>query len=109
MSRNSGRNRKNRRTIHNKYVGMAATLGVVLLLFGILVYKSYNLNERLTMYHLRAETLEKEIENQKERTEEIDQLRAYMATDEYAEAAAREKLGLVKDNEIVFREQTSDN
>ncbi len=95
--------------IHNNYVGMAATLGVVLLLFGILVYKSYNLNQRLTMYHIRAESLQKEIELQKDRTEEIDQLRAYMSTDEYAEAAAREKLGLVKDNEIVFREQASDN
>ena len=29
----------------------------------------------------------------------------YMKTDEYVEEAAREKLGLVKDNEIVFQEE----
>ena len=28
-----------------------------------------------------------------------------MKTDEYVEEAAREKLGLVKDNEIVFQEE----
>ena len=28
-----------------------------------------------------------------------------METDEYAEEVARDKLGLVKDNEIVFKEQ----
>ena len=106
MSRPKSRRKKSNR---NNYIGMAATLGVVLILFGILVYKIYNLNERLNMYHTRAETLQKEIETQKDRTEEIDQLRAYMATDEYAEAAAREKLGLVKENEIVFREQTNDD
>ena len=33
------------------------------------------------------------------------QLKEYMKTDEYVEEAAREKLGLVKDNEIVFQEE----
>jgi cell division protein DivIC len=40
-----------------------------------------------------------------ERTKEIDDLKEYMETDEYAEEVARDKLGLVKDNEIVFKEQ----
>ena len=38
-------------------------------------------------------------------TEEIDKLKKYMETDEYAEEVAREKLGLVKDNETVFKKQ----
>ncbi len=38
------------------------------------------------------------------RTEEIKELKEYMQTDEYAEQAAREKLGLVKENEIIFQE-----
>ena len=32
-------------------------------------------------------------------------MKEYMETDEYAEEVARDKLGLVKDNEIVFKEQ----
>ena len=39
------------------------------------------------------------------RKEEIDKLKKYMETDEYAEEVAREKLGLVKDNETVFKKQ----
>ena len=35
----------------------------------------------------------------------IDKLKKYMETDEYAEEVAREKLGLVKDNETVFKKQ----
>ena len=34
-----------------------------------------------------------------------DELKEYMTTDEYVEEIARDKLGLVKDNEIVFREE----
>ena len=39
------------------------------------------------------------------RTQEIEDLKQYMLTDEYAEQAAREKLGLVKENEIIFQEE----
>ena len=45
-----------------------------------------------------------EIENEKERTIEIEELREHMLTDEFAEEIAREKLGLVKENEIVYEE-----
>ena len=37
--------------------------------------------------------------------EEIDKLKRYMETDEYTEEVAREKLGLVKDNETVFKKE----
>ena len=45
------------------------------------------------------------IDSEKERTKEIEAQKEYMKTDEYVEEAAREKLGLVKDNEIVFQEE----
>mgnify|MGYP000582746036 FL=1 len=41
----------------------------------------------------------------KERTKEIDKRTEYMQTDEYAAEVARDRLGLVKDNEIVFEEE----
>ena len=34
-----------------------------------------------------------------------DKLKKYVGTDEYIEEVAREKLGLVKENEILFRAQ----
>lgn len=54
---------------------------------------------------LRPATLQQQIEDEQTRTEEIDKLKKYMETDEYAEEVAREKLGLVKDNETVFKKQ----
>ncbi|MCI7448630.1 MAG: septum formation initiator family protein [Blautia sp.] len=67
--------------------------------------KSNDLQERLTGYDAKAATLEQQIEDEQNRTEEIDKLKKYMETDEYAEEVAREKLGLVKDNETVFKKQ----
>ena len=43
--------------------------------------------------------------HQQERTQEIDEQKEYMQTDEYIAEVARDKLGLVKGNEIVFEEE----
>ena len=37
------------------------------------------------------------------RTQEIKDLEAYMQTDEYAEQVAKDKLGLVYEDEIIFK------
>ena len=60
---------------------------------------------RRDYYDSKATALEKSIESEKERTKEIEAEKEHMKTDEYVEEAAREKLGLVKDNEIVFQEE----
>lgn len=46
--------------------------------------------------------LEEKIEYENKRIEEIDALQEKVDTDEYIEKVAREKLGLVKSDEIVF-------
>ena len=74
-------------------------------LLGGLMLESNDLKERLTGYDAKAATLQQQIEDEQTRTEEIDKLKKYMETDEYAEEVAREKLGLVKDNETVFKKQ----
>lgn len=89
----------------NNSLGMIAIVFVTMILFGTLSVESRGLAEKLTYYEKKAVDLEREIANEKQRTEEIDALRAYMQTDAYAEQLAREKLGLVKDNEIVFIEE----
>ncbi|MEJ8773845.1 septum formation initiator family protein [Blautia sp. HCN-1074] len=67
--------------------------------------ESNDLQERLTGYDAKAAILQQQIEDEQNRTEEIDKLEKYMETDEYTEEVAREKLGLVKDNETVFKKQ----
>ena len=101
----NSKKRKKKRKVRYNSLGMLAIALVVLVLLGGLMLKSNDLQERLTGYDAKAATLEQQIEDEQNRTEEIDKLKRYMETDEYAEEVAREKLGLVKDNETVFKKQ----
>ncbi len=47
---------------------------------------------------------EQQIENENQRTEDISEMQEYMQSDEYLEKVAKDKLGLVKDGEIIFKE-----
>lgn len=87
------------------YLGMVCVVLIAAILLGWLVFQSHELELRLQTYEARAVAVEEAIEEQKARTEQIDQLRAYMKTDAYAEDVARDKLGLVKENEIIFVEE----
>lgn len=78
---------------------------IVLILMLSLMAQSQELKESLSGYETRAEALNQQIEAEQARTQEIKDLKEYMLTDEYAEQAAREKLGLVKENEIIFQEE----
>ena len=76
-----------------------------MILLGGLTVQSKNLEARIGVYDDRAAALEESIENEKDRTREIDEKKEYMETDDYVAEVARDKLGLVKDNEIVFEEE----
>ncbi|MBQ1310386.1 MAG: septum formation initiator family protein [Blautia sp.] len=83
---------------------MAAVALVVLFLLGTVIMKSRELEERLAYYVDRTASLDEEIQREYQRKTEIANLKQYMTTDEYAEEVARSRLGLVKENEIVFQE-----
>ena len=78
---------------------------IVLVLLTTLMVESQDLNTALAGYDARAAVLNQSIEDEQTRTEEIQKLKEYMLTDEYAEQAAREKLGMIKENEIIFQEE----
>ena len=101
----NSKKRKKKKKVGYNSLGMIAIALVVLVLLGGLMLESNDLTERLTGYDAKAATLQQQIEDEQTRTEEIDKLKKYMETDEYAEEVAREKLGLVKDNETVFKKQ----
>ncbi len=78
---------------------------VVAILFIAMMTKSISVEKQLSQYQQELEELDNKMTEETERTKEIDDMKEYMETDEYAEEVARDKLGLVKDNEIVFKEQ----
>ena len=97
--------RRNHQKIANNYLGMAAIVIVVLILLVGLTMQSNNLKARIAVYDAKAAALQQSIEDEQDRTKEIAEQKEYMQTDEYIAEVARDKLGLVKGNEIVFEEE----
>ena len=78
---------------------------VVAILFIAMMTQSISVEKQLSQYQQELEELDNKMTEETECTKEIDDMKEYTETDEYAEEVARDKLGLVKDNEIVFKEQ----
>ena len=76
---------------------------VIVLLAIILSVGSISLREKNNAYKAQETELEEQLKKENARAEEIDALEEYVGTDEYVEDVAKEKLGLVNPNEILFR------
>ena len=77
---------------------------MVCVLMAVLLVQGSSLRGKLAANENREQELQQQIDAEQQRTEEIEDLQDYMKSDEYAEKTAREKLGLVKDGEILFKE-----
>ena len=97
--KNMGKRKRNR-------IAMALIGVIALFLLSFLLYQRNKAQKQIARYNAQEVALKEKIEAENARTKEIDQLKEYMKTDEYAEEVAREKLGLVKDNEVVFQESS---
>ena len=81
---------------------MFAIVAVILVLGITLSVASISLHAKNKEYKAKESELEAQIEAEELRSEEIDDLETYVGTDEYVEDVAKEKLGLVYPNEILF-------
>lgn len=82
---------------------MIAIIGVLIFLSAVVFIHGMTLKERNETYMAQEAELQAQIEAEQERSEEIDELKEYVGTDEYIEQIAKEKLGLVHENEILFK------
>ena len=90
--------RKNKRSV--------LMITCVIMLLGVVVLGcGLSLKEKNEVYLAKEEELRLQIEAEQERSEEIDDLKEYVETDEYIETVAKEKLGLAYENEILFEAQ----
>lgn len=78
---------------------------VVLLILVAVSVKSMELQDKLDTYTARQEELQKQIDQEEERSEEIGEYRKYTQTKKYAEEVAKDKLGLVYEDEILFKQE----
>ena len=96
--------KRKKRNSQNKIAMLSITF-VVAVLFIAMMTKSLKLQQQISDFRTEIKAVESQMEEEKERTKEIDEIKERMDTDEYVAEVAREKLGLVKDNEIVFKEE----
>ena len=74
-------------------------------IIGILGYQLISLYASLSDSREREYALEKELAEAKDAQKELAEYEAYTQSDEYVKNTARNKLGLVGENEIVFKEK----
>ena len=79
-------------------------LFVFAFVFVVMTIQITSLVRKNAFYVAEEKRLEKELEAQQEKREELDNYEEYIQTEEYKESVAKSKLGLVHQNEIIFRE-----
>lgn len=90
--------------ISQNKMAMIAISAVVLMLLAVLLVEGQSLRQKIQTNELKKADLKNQTQLEEARTQEIEDLEEYMQSDEYIEKIAKEKIGLVKDNEIIFKE-----
>ena len=97
--KNSGRKKKVRKK--SRTTEFSITI-VLCCLVAVLTVKGISLQQKVNANASRLSSLDSQIEEEKQRTDDITAFKEYMQTDEYIEKMASEKLGLIKSNAKVF-------
>lgn len=95
--------RRSRWRIQRHRGSVFAISAVVLLLFVVVSMSSISLRAKEAEYQAQEEELKQQLKEEEARTEEIKELGEYVGTDEYVEDVAKEKLGLIHENEIILK------
>ena len=83
--------------------GMILIIFVVSIIIIALAVRCHSLTEKNSTYAQQIEQLEQKISEEKGRSENIDTFRKYTHTNAFVEKLAREKLGLVYPEEVIFQ------
>lgn len=83
---------------------MCVTL-IVLALIGVMSVQIVNLYQKDQQLIAQEKLLQKQMETELSRQQEIEEYEAYTKTQEYIEEIAKSKLGLVYKDEIIFKEK----
>ena len=97
--------KKRKKRMNQNGIAMLSITFVVGVLFIAMMTMSLNLQQQISDCKTEMKEVQSQIDEENERTKEIDETKERMDTDEYVAEVAREKLGLVKDNDIVFKEE----
>ena len=102
------RNRRNKRRSRNSLGNRMALIGITVVVGSLAVVVHIggtSLRERDLEYQAREQALEKTLA--KEEARAAEEYRVYVQTKQYIEKVAKEKLGLVNKDEILFKADES--
>jgi len=93
-----------RKRRQNRFSMFLAILVVVLIMITV-AWRSVELKQKIAEYEIKEEQLNEEILAEKKRKEEIEEYGIYTQTKAFFEEVAKDKLGLVYDGEILFKQE----
>lgn len=96
--RSKARRQLNRQTL----ISMATVSFVVLALLLVVSIKGIELREKNAAYEATKASLMEQIAREEARAQEIEEYSEYVNSDEYVEKIAKERLGLINQDEIIF-------
>lgn len=86
-------------------LAMLLVTTVVLMMMLVVTVKSVELRQKRQIYMEKEEALLQEIEAEEARAVEIEEYGKYTQTKKFVEEVAKEKLGLVYEGEIIFKDE----
>lgn len=90
---------------HQNKFGMFLATAVILMMLVAVSVKSIELKQKISENNVKVETLKEQIVEEEKKTEEIAEYEKYTQTKKYIEDIAKDKLGLVYDGEIIFKDE----
>jgi len=93
-----GKRKKEKPTKTNIFI-----VAVIILAFAVGLFGKYTLDKKIEICNQKIETLQQQIDDEDIRAKEIAEYGKYTKTKKFVEEIAKEKLGLVNENEIVFK------
>lgn len=94
---------KRRRKRKNKSSGLGITIFIVFSICGSVMIKQHSLNQDHVIAYARMEELEEDIREQEQISEDLEEQKARMQTRKFIEDTARDKFGLVYEDEYIFK------
>ena len=88
---------------HSSFMGFVLVAMVVMLISIIIFLQGRETKSKLDAYIAQDERYDELIEEEKKRSEAIDEFEKETQTEGYAAEKARESLGLVQEGEIIFK------
>lgn len=101
----TGRRPAFQRRKNENRLGMSMAFLAIVMIVAVVGINSISLKQKQAKYIAREQELQQQIDAETARSEQLKELETYTKTKKYAEEVAKDKLGLVYDNEIIFKEE----